>query len=246
MGFSFEEIEQIQRRPDTKVRAGDVLRTDDPTDPNYETSGDGAILSRAILNQFKQKYAIGPDIPFDVEHITNDPILYPNRIGGNVFGFSVTKKSKNYPIWTALAQIGRRIQEPSEYITGDMTKDEFVPIRLNTQQYNALKVDINTMKLNFGYGENTIFEEMNRYLKSKEYTSNRDFIIEDGLNSKKGQQAANAIFAQLTFINKSYIQRAEQNFIDNNFSEQEQDSIMNYKSGIKSDYVDSFIEALNN
>ena len=46
MGFSFEEIEQIQRRPDTKVRAGDVLKTDDPTNPNYETSGDAAIISR--------------------------------------------------------------------------------------------------------------------------------------------------------------------------------------------------------
>ena len=246
MGFSFEEIEQIQRRPDTKVRAGDVLRTDDPTDPNYETSGDAAILSRAILNQFKQKYGIGPDIPFDVEHITNDPILYPNRIGGNVFGFSVTKKSKNYPIWTALAQIGRRIQEPSEYITGDMTKDEFVPIRLNTQQYNALKVNINTMKLNVGYGDKTIMQSMNAYLKSSEYTSNKKIIEEEGLNSQLGQQAANGIFAELTFINKSYIQRAEQNYIQKNFSDQEQESIMNYKSGIQSDYADKFLNSLNN
>ena len=256
MGFSHEEINKLkgnfgpfranQQRLDTKVRAGDVLTTEDPTDPNYETSGDGAILGRSILNQIKGKYGIGPDLPFDVEHITNDPILYPNRIGGNVFGFSVTKKSKNYPIWTALAQIGKRIQEPSEYITGNMSKDEFVPIRLNAQQYNDLKIDINTMKIDFGYGENTILEEMNRYLSSKEYIENKKFIEEEGLNSKKGQQAANAIFAELTYINKTYIQQAEQNFIDNNFSEQEQDSIMNYKSGIKSDYVDSFIEALNN
>jgi hypothetical protein len=246
MGFSFEEIEQIQRRPDTKVRAGDVLRTDDPTDPNYETSGDAAILGRAVLNQIKQKYGIGPDIPFDVEHITNEPILYPNRIGGNVFGFSVTKKSKNYPIWTALAQIGRRIQEPSEYITGDMTKDEFVPIRLNTQQYNALKVDINTMKLDVGYGDKTIIQSMNAYLKSSEYISNKKIIEEEGLNSQLGQQAANGIFAELTFINKSYIQRAEQNYIEENFSDQEQESIMNYKSGIQSDYADKFLNSLNN
>ena len=80
-----------------------------------------------------------------------------------------------------------------------------------------------------------------------ELEDNRILVIEEeGLNSQLGQQAANGIFAELTFINKSYIQRAEQNYIEENFSDQEQESIMNYKSGIQSDYADKFLNSLNN
>jgi len=256
MGFSHKEIKEIkgnlgpfranQQRPDTKVRAGDVLTTGDPTDPQYEKSGPFAILNRSVLNQFKAKYGIGPDIPFDVEHITNEPIEYPNRIGGNVFGVSVTSKSKNQPIWTALAQIGKRIQEPSEFITGDFSKENFVPIRLDTNEYNALKIRINTLEIDAGFGEGTILESMNTYLKSPDYTSNRDIIDAEGLNSKAGQVAANAIFAELTYINKTYIGIAEQEYIDNNFSSNEQDRIMNYKSGIQIDYSDKYLRNLSN
>ena len=256
MGFSHKEIKEIkgnlgpfranQQRPDTKVRAGDVLTTGDPTDPQYEKSGPFAILNRSVLNQFKAKYGIGPDIPFDVEHITNEPIEYPNRIGGNVFGVSVTSKSKNQPIWTALAQIGRRIQEPSEFITGDFSKENFVPIRLDANEYNALKIRINTLEIDAGYGEGTILESMNTYLKSPDYKSNRDIIDEEGLNSKAGQIAANAIFAELTYINKTYIGIAEQEYIDNNFSSNEQDRIMDYKSGIQIDYSDKYLRNLSN
>ena len=256
MGFSHKEIKEIkgnlgpfranQQRPDTKVRAGDVLTTGDPTDPNYEKSGNWSIINRAILNQFTAKYGIGADIPFDVEHITNEPIEYPNRIGGNVFGISVTSKSKNQPIWTALTQIGRRIQEPSEFITGDFNKEDFVPIRLNTNDYNALKIRINTVEVDVGYGEGTILESMNSYLKTDDYKSNRDIIEEEGLNSQAGQIAANAIFAELTYINKTYIGIVEQEYIDNNFSSNEQDRIMDYKSGIQIDYSDKYLRNLSN
>ena len=256
MGFSHKEIKEIkgsafgfranQQRPDTKVRAGDILTTGDPTDPNYEKSGGMSIINRSILNQFAAKYGIGPDLPFDVEHITNEPIEYPNRIGGNVFGVSVTSKSKNQPIWTALAQIGRRIQEPSEFITGDFSKEDFVPIRLDANGYNALKIRINTLEVDVGYGEGTILESMNSYLKSDDYISNRDIIEEEGLNSQAGAIAANAIFAELTYINKTYIGIAEQEYIDNNFSSNEQDRIMDYKSGIQIDYSDKYLRNLSN
>ncbi len=256
MGFSHKEIKEIkgsafgfranQQRPDTKVRAGDILKTGDPTDPQYEKSDDVAIINRSILNQFAAKYGIGPDLPFDVEHITNEPIEYPNRIGGNVFGVSVTSKSKNQPIWTALAQIGKRIQEPSEFITGDFSKEDFVPIRLDANGYNALKIRINTLEVDVGYGEGTILESMNSYLKSPDYISNRDIIEEEGLNSQAGAIAANAIFAELTYINKTYIGIAEQEYIDNNFSSNEQDRIMDYKSGIQIDYSDKYLRNLSN
>ena len=256
MGFTHEEIKELkgsflglranQQRLDTKVRAGDVLTTGDPTDPQYEKSGDFAIINRSILNQFKAKYGIGPDIPFDVEHITNEPIEHPNRIGGNVFGISVTSKSKNQPLWTALTLIRKRIQEPSEFITGDFSKEDFVPIRLNSQDYNALKVRINTVELDVGYGEGTILESINTYLKSEEYIANRDIILEEGINSQAGQIAGNAIFAELTYINKTYIGHVEQEYIENNFSSNEQDRIMDYKSGIQIDYSDKYLRNLSN
>ena len=204
------------------------------------------INSLFIENLCHRKYGIGADIPFDVEHITNEPIEYPNRIGGNVFGVSVTSKSKNQPIWTALAQIGKRIQEPSEFITGDFSKEDFVPIRLDANGYNALKIRINTLEVDVGYGEGTILESMNSYLKSDDYISNRDIIEEEGLNSQAGAIAANAIFAELTYINKTYIGIAEQEYIDNNFSSNEQDRIMDYKSGIQIDYSDKYLRNLSN
>ena len=46
---------------------------------------------------------------------------------------------------------------------------------------------------------------MNSYLKTDDYKSNRDIIEEEGLNSQAGQIAANSIFAELTYINKTYI-----------------------------------------
>ena len=106
--ISNKEIEVFQRRPDTKVRAGDIGLSDDPTNPNYNKVGFGALQRRAIFNEIKRRYGIGPDLPFDVEHITNEPILYPNRIGGNIFGISVTKKSKNYPLWFDLWKLSEQ------------------------------------------------------------------------------------------------------------------------------------------
>ena len=236
MGFSNEDIAVFQRRPDTKVRAGDIGLSDDPTDPNYNKVGFGALQRRAIFNEIKRRYGIGPDLPFDVEHITNEPILYPNRIGGNIFGISVTKKSKNYPIYTALTQIGKRLTEPKEYITGDYTSQNFVPIRLDTNQYNGMKKDINTMKLNVGFGKKTILESMNSYLESKDYIKNKRIIDEEGLQSEGGALAANNIFYQLSVINKTYIKQGEINFINENYSKEEQRRIRNYKLGIKKDY----------
>jgi hypothetical protein len=236
MGFSNEEIAVFQRRPDTKVRAGDIGLSDDPTNPNYNKTGLFAIQRRAIFNEIKRRYGIGPDLPFDVEHITNEPILYPNRIGGNIFGISVTKKSKNYPIYTALTQIGKRLTEPKEYVTGNYTSQNFVPIRLDTNQYNAMKKDINTMKLNVGFGSKTILESMNSYLKTEDYLKNKRIIDEEGLQSENGAMAANNIFYKLSVINKSYIKRGEINFINENYSKEEQRRIGNYKLGIKKDY----------
>ena len=236
MGFSNKEIEVFQRRPDTKVRAGDIGLSDDPTNPNYNKVGFGALQRRSIFNEIKRRYGIGPDLPFDVEHITNDPILYPNRIGGNIFGISVTKKSKNYPIYTALTQIGKRLTEPKEYVTGDYTSQNFVPIRLDTKQYNNMKKDINTMELNVGFGKKTILESMNSYLQSKDYLKNKRIVDEEGLQSEGGSLAANNIFYQLSVINKTYIKQGEINFINENYSKEEQRRIRNYKLGIKKDY----------
>ena len=220
----------------TKVRAGDINKSDDPTDPNYNKSSMFALTWRSVLNEISRRYGIGPDLPFDVEHITNEPIVYPNRIGGNIFGIGVTKKSKNYPVYTALKDIGRRLPEPAEYITGDFTKQNFVPIRLDTYQYNDLKKDINTMELNAGFGKKTILDSMNSYLQSKDYLKNKRIIDEEGLQSENGALAANGIFYQLNLINKRYIKAGERNFINNNFTKQEQRRIQNHKQGIKKDY----------
>ena len=66
------------------------------------------------------------------------------------------------------------------------------------------------------------------------------------MNSQAGAIAANAIFAELTYINKTYIGIAEQEYIDNNFSSNEQDRIMDYKSGIQIDYSDKYLRNLSN
>ena len=236
MGFSNEEIKVFQRRPDTKVRAGDINKSDDPTDPDYNKSSMFALTWRSTLNEISRRYGIGPDLPFDVEHITNEPIVYPNRIGGNIFGIGVTTKSKNYPVYTALKEIGRRLAEPSEFVTGEYNKQNFVPIRLDTYEYNAMKKDINTMELNAGYGKKTILDSMQSYLKTDRYLDAKRIVDEFGLKSEQGSIAANNIFYELNAINKRYIQRGEYNHINKKFSKQEQRGILNYKRGIQKDY----------
>ena len=195
-----------------------------------------ALAWRSTLNEISRRYGIGPDLPFDVEHITNEPIVYPNRMGGNIFGIGVTKKSKNYPVYTALKEIGRRLAEPSEFVTGEYNKQNFVPIRLDTYEYNAMKKDINTMELNAGYGKKTILESMEAYLKTDRYLDAKRIVDEFGLKSEQGAIAANNIFYELSAINKRYIQRAEYNHINKKFSKQEQRGILNYKRGIQKDY----------
>ena len=236
MGFSNEEIKVFQRRPDTKVRAGDINKSDDPTDPDYNKSSMFALTWRSTLNEISRRYGIGPDLPFDVEHITNEPIVYPNRMGGNIFGIGVTKKSKNYPVYTALKEIGRRLAEPSEFVTGEYNKQNFVPIRLDTYEYNAMKKDINTMELNAGFGKKTILDSMQSYLKTDRYLDAKRIVDEFGLKSEQGSIAANNIFYELNAINKRYIQRGEYNHINKKFSKQEQRGILNYKRGIQKDY----------
>ena len=77
---------------------------------------------------------------------------------------------------------------------------------------------------------------MNSYLESKDYIKNKRIIDEEGLQSEGGALAANNIFYQLSVINKTYIKQGEINFINENYSKEEQRRIRNYKLGIKKDY----------
>ena len=92
------------------------------------------------------------------------------------------------------------------------------------------------MKLNVGFGSKTILESMNSYLKTEDYLKNKRIIDEEGLQSESGAMAANNIFYKLSVINKTYIKRGEINFINENYSKEEQRRIGNYKLGIKKDY----------
>ena len=128
-------------------------------------------------------------------------------------------------LYILLYRIGRRLAEPSEFVTGEYNKQNFVLIRLDTYEYNAMKKDITNMELNAGYGKKTILESMEAYLKTDRYLDAKRIIDEFGLKSEQGSIAANNIFYELNAINKRYTQRGEYNHINKKFSKEEQRGI---------------------
>ena len=249
MGFSNEEVQLLQQRVDTKVREGDAINQElSISDPDFNKHSMYQRALKDIINQSQEKFmGINYDLPFMYEHITNEPVLYPQKKGLDLFSLSRHSKSKNYKIYKAQKIIGRLLPEPKEIITGTITggRKNVAPIKLNTGDYNKLKEVINTVKLDRdGFGEKTILESMNEFLESRDYISREKIIEENGLNSDFGRVAAQEIYLELAQINRDYIRYGENLYFESRGQNELQQRI-DKKNKIKIDYINALEKQLN-
>ena len=249
MGFSDEEVQLLQQRVDTKVREGDVINQElSISDPDFNKHSMYQRALRDIINQSQEKFmGLNYDLPFMYEHITNEPVLYPQKKGLDLFSLSRHSRSKNYKIYKAQALIGRMLPEPKEIITGTIRggTETVTPIKLTTGDYNKLKEVINTQKLNYdGFGEKTILETMNNYLESPAYTSRAGIVEEYGLTNALGKKAAQEIYLDLAEINRTYIKHGENLYFESKGQNELQQRV-DKKNKIKEEYYNALEKSLN-
>ena len=150
IGIDKEDSAPWTARRDTKVRAGDK----------------SLLGLSTLLNELSETTpGFGGDLPLKREHITNEYILYPEKAGFDLFNWVIKSESKNHPIFTTLAKLGKELPEPDDVI-GDLG------IKLTTQEYAELKNTVNTIKI----GGLTLDQKLKQYMKTKFFKTNMAIV----------------------------------------------------------------------
>ncbi len=211
---------------------------------------------------------VGGDLPFQVEHITNDVVTYPSKQGLNLFSNAKYTKSNNNLLHEATYTIGRLLPEPPNIIRGSKVKNfvkasnfsskKFVPIKLDTTAYNTLRKYVNTGVINYSGKNYNIADAMKAYLKGDldvivggfnaaelNYQVNKEQIERYGLNSNQGKEASERIYKALNKINQQFINLGIENYLKATFTEEELEARINVKLDQQNDYNNE-IETLYN
>jgi len=206
LGVSEEDREYFNTKRDLKARKGDIV-----DEEGEEIVGAAAL--RKLLNQMSETVpGMGGNLPLMYEHITDEPMLYPERLGPDLFSFVKKSTSKNNPIYTALIETGIQIREPSDVITGKATDSQIEPFKLTTTEYSELRKEINTIiPESQEYGNRNIKQAMTRFINSSFYKDNIKVIRKNGiLNSPV---AVNLLTKEFNKINNYYINEGEDAWI---------------------------------
>ena len=211
---------------------------------------------------------VGGNLPFQVEHITNDVVTYPSKQGLNLFSNAKYSKSNYNIIHEATYTIGRLLPEPPNIIRGSKVKNFvkspnfssklFVPIKLNNTQYNDLRKYVNTGVINYSGKNYNIADAMKAYLTNElsvtvggfsavelNYQANKEQIERYGLDSVQGREAADRIYRVLNKINQQYINLGIENYLKANFTEEELETRINVKLDQQNKYNDELEEILD-
>ena len=211
---------------------------------------------------------VGGNLPFQVEHITNDVVTYPSKQGLNLFSNAKYSKSNYNIIHEATYTIGRLLPEPPNIIRGSKVKNFvkspnfssklFVPIKLNNTQYNDLRKYVNTGVINYSGKNYNIADAMKAYLTGElsvtvggfsavelNYQANKEQIERYGLDSVQGKEAADRIYRVLNKINQQYINLGIENYLKANFTEEELETRINVKLDQQNKYNDELEEILD-
>ena len=238
VGVLKEDSARFHQKRDTRLRAGDKLFG------RFDVSGkdevEGASELRSLLNRYSETVpGMGGNLPYQREHITNEPILYPQKPGPDLFSWIKTSTSKNHPLWTALGTIGKELREPSDVITGSASSKRVEPFRLTTTEYAELKEIVNTIESRDG---KNIDQTIREYLKSDHYKKNIALVKKNGaLNEVIG---VNEIYSKLQQINNAYIGAGEEEWIMRQGRERQQEQ-RDKKKGIINKYIEE-IQSLAN
>ena len=224
-----------------------------------------------LLQQMKSNVPsnVGGDLPFQVEHMTNDVVTYPNRRGFNLFSNAKYSKSKNNLLHKASYTIGRLLPEPPNIIRGSKVKNLvrnsnfssklFKAIKLDTTEYNNLKKYVNTTVISLSGKSYNLADAEIAYLKgeleyiddgfrAKEaygYEANKQQIEKYGLSSQEGQVAADRIYKVMNGINQQFINAGIEKYVKATFSEEELEARINVKIDQQNSYNNEMEEILD-
>ena len=224
-----------------------------------------------LLQQMKSNVPsnVGGDLPFQVEHITNDVVTYPNRRGFNVFSNAKYSKSNNNLLHEASYTIGRLLPEPPNIIRGSKVKNFvrssnfssklFVPIKLDTTEYNNLKKYVNTTVISLSGKSFNLRDAEIAYLKGEleyvkdgfrvkdqySYEANKQKIEKYGLSSQEGQEAADRIYKVMNGINQEFINAGIEKYVKATFSDEELEARINVKVDQQNSYNSEMEEILD-
>jgi len=244
------------------------------SDQDYNEVNGALQYLHGLLQQMKANVPsnVGGDLPFQVEHMTNDVVTYPNRRGLNVFTNAKHSKSNNNLLHEASYTIGKLLPEPPNIIRGSKVKNFvrnsnfssklFKPIKLNTTQYNNLKKYVNTTVLSLSGKSYNLRDAEIAYLKGEleyvedgfrakgqySYEANKQQIERYGLSSEEGQIAANRIFKVMNGINQKFINAGIEKYVEANYSEEELESRINVKLDQQNKYneeIEDILDQLN-
>ena len=244
------------------------------SDQDYNEVNGALQYLHGLLQQMKANVPsnVGGDLPFQVEHITNDVVTYPSRRGLNVFTNAKHSKSNNNLLHEASYTIGRLLPEPPNIIRGSKVKNFvrnsnfssklFKPIKLDTTQYNNLKKYVNTTVLSLSGKSYNNADALKAYIKGEleyvkdgfrakgqyGYEANKQQIEKYGLSSEEGQTAANRIFKVMNGINQEFINAGIEKYVKANFSEEELEARINVKLDQQNKYneeMEDLLDTLN-
>ena len=244
----------------------------DFTDLDYNEANGALQILESILNQAKDVVPrhLGGNLPIPTEHITGDVITHPQRQAKyDLFSNAKYSMSKNNPIYNAQNLIGKLLPPPPDVIRGSKIKDFvndsrfrnkfFVPIKLNNTQYQSLKDYINFEPINFNRKSYTLNEALKAYLKGEinvpvprgfasqdlNYDINKTIIQRHGLRSAKGKTAAQNIYYAMNKINRDYILKGTERYLQEEFTIQELKDRINARTDQQQSYNEEVDSLLN-
>jgi hypothetical protein len=150
---------------------------------------EGLAIANKIMNQSTRTIpGWNNNLPPMREHITNNPIFKRQRPGIDLLTWFEVSESKNHPILSVFAKLGKGVSEPTDTINSfggsikGQTGIQIKPVELDTQQMSDLRYITNTIDINGnlpgdkGYNGKTLEKTMLAYMKTPWFKTNFEII----------------------------------------------------------------------
>ena len=173
----------------TGVSADEALQWKLELDKKVYKGDEGLAVTNKILNQLTRTLpGYNNNLPPQREHITNKPILKRQRPGIDLLTWFEVSESKNNPILSVFAKLGKGVSEPTDTINSfggsikGQTGIQIEPVELDTQQMSDLRYITNTIDINGnlpgdkGYSGKTLEKTMLAYMKTPWFKTNFEII----------------------------------------------------------------------
>lgn len=172
-GVTADQALQWKLQLDTKVYKGD----------------EGLAVGNKILNESTKTIpGWNNNLPPMREHITNNPIFKRQRPGIDLLTWFEVSESKNDPVLSVFAKIGKGVSEPTDTINSfggsirGQAGIQIEPVELDTTQMSDLNYITNTIDINGnlpgdkGYNGETLNKTMLQYMKTPWFKTNYEIL----------------------------------------------------------------------